>query len=84
MRNILLSFAQSERDMIVERTQEGKAIARQKPDFREGRSKVYVKKQIEHALMLLKTNSYNQVEEITSISKSILLRAKGKEENTDY
>ena len=28
MRNILLSFAQFERDMIVERTQEGKAIAR--------------------------------------------------------
>ena len=28
MRNVLLSFAQFERDMIVERTQEGKAIAR--------------------------------------------------------
>lgn len=35
MRNILLSFAQFERDMIVERTQEGKAIARQNPDFKE-------------------------------------------------
>ena len=31
MRNILLSFAQFERDMIVERTQEGKVIARQNP-----------------------------------------------------
>ena len=41
MRNILLSFAQFERDMIVERTQEGKAIARQNPDFREGRPKKY-------------------------------------------
>ena len=28
MRNVLLSFAQFERDMIVERTQEGKEIAR--------------------------------------------------------
>lgn len=37
MRNILLSFAQFERDMIVERTQEGKTIARLKEDFREGR-----------------------------------------------
>ena len=31
------AFAEFERDMIVERTQEGKAIAKQKDDFREGR-----------------------------------------------
>lgn len=37
LRNVLLSFAQFERDMIVQRTQEGKAIARQHPDYREGR-----------------------------------------------
>ncbi len=37
MRNVLLAFAQFERDMIVERTTEGKEIARQSPDFREGR-----------------------------------------------
>lgn len=76
MRNILLSFAQFERDMIVERTQEGKAIARQKEDFREGRPKVYSKKQIEHALLLLESMSYKQVEEVTGISKSTLIRAK--------
>lgn len=33
MRNILLNFAQFERDMIVECTQEGKAIARQREDL---------------------------------------------------
>lgn len=82
MRNILLSFAQFERDMIVERTQEGKAIARQKPDFKEGRPKIYGKKQIEHALSLLDTNSYKQVEEITGISKSTLIRAKRKLESS--
>lgn len=82
MRNILLSFAQFERDMIVERTQEGKAIARQKPDFKEGRPKIYGKKQIDHALSLLETNSYKQVEEITGISKSTLIRAKRKKENS--
>lgn len=49
MRNIFLSFAQFERDMIVERTQEGKAIARQNPDFREGRPHKYSKTQINHA-----------------------------------
>lgn len=71
-------FAEFERDMIVERTQEGKAIARQKPDFREGRPNKYSKKQIEHALRLLETNSYKQVETMTGISKSTLIRAKRK------
>lgn len=78
IRNIFLSFAQFERDMIVQRTQEGKEIARQKKDYREGRPKIYSKKQIEHALQLLETNSYKQVEEITGISKSTLIRAKRK------
>ncbi|MGG6362651.1 recombinase family protein [Peribacillus frigoritolerans] len=77
--NIMSSFAEFERDMIVERTQEGKAIARQKEDFREGRPNKFSKKQIEHALKLLDTNSYKQVEEITGISKSTLIRAKKKE-----
>ncbi|MCQ6275432.1 recombinase family protein [Bacillus sp. V3B] len=74
--NVMLSFAEFERDMIVERTQEGKAIAKQKPDFREGRPKKYGKKQIEHALKLLEIQSYKQVEERTGISKSTLIRAK--------
>lgn len=37
MRTMMLAFAEFERDMIVQRTQEGKAIARQREDFREGR-----------------------------------------------
>lgn len=78
MRNIILCFAQFERDMIIERTQEGKAIARQKPDYREGRPKKYNRKQIAHALELLRTMSYKQVEEITGISKSTIIRAKRK------
>lgn len=78
MRNILLSFAQFERDMIVERTQEGKAIARTKPGYREGRKPKYTKEQINHALELLKEHSYKQVERMTGISKSTLIRKKGK------
>lgn len=81
MRNVLLSFAQFERDMIVERTSEGKAIAKQKPDFREGRPPLYKKKQIEHALEMLTDHSYKQVEELTGISKSTLIRAKRKRDN---
>ncbi|MES1046750.1 recombinase family protein [Heyndrickxia oleronia] len=76
--NIMSSFAEFERDMIVERTQEGKAIAKQRDDFREGRPNKYTKKQLEHALMLLENHSYKEVEETTGISKSTLIRAKKK------
>ena len=74
--SVMLAFAEFERDMNVERTQEGKAIAKQREDYREGRPKKYGKKQIEHALKLLETHSYKQVEETTGISKSTVIRAK--------
>ena len=57
MRNVLLSFAQFERDMIVQRTQEGKAIARQKEGYKEGRPEKYTERQKENALHLLETHS---------------------------
>ena len=78
IRNIMLAFAEFERDMIVERTQEGKAIAKQNPDFKEGRPKKFSKAQIKHALDLLNEYSYKQVEQMTGISKSTLIRAKRK------
>ncbi|MBJ7998300.1 recombinase family protein, partial [Bacillus cereus] len=61
--NIISAFAEFERDMIVERTKEGKAIAKQRPDFKEGRPNKYNKKQIEHAQSLLETHSYTQVKQ---------------------
>ncbi|MCR5797271.1 MAG: recombinase family protein [Eubacterium sp.] len=76
IRNIMLCFAEFERDMIVQRTMEGKACARLKPGYREGRKPVYDKERIGHALELLKDHSYKQVEELTGISKSTLIRAK--------
>ena len=76
IRTILLAFAEFERDMIVERTQEGKAIAKQNPDFTEGRPKKYTGQQVSHALELLESHSYKQVEQMTGISKSTLIRAK--------
>lgn len=78
IRNIMLAFAEFERDMIVERTQEGKAIAKRQPDFKEGRPRLYGRKQIQHALGLLQDHSYRQVTELTGISKSTLIRAKNK------
>ena len=81
IRNIMLAFAEFERDMIIERTQEGKAIAKKQPDFREGRPHLYSKKQIQHALGLLQDHSYKQVTELTGISKSTLIRAKNRSAN---
>lgn len=40
--NVLQSFAQFERDMIVERTTSGKEIARLNPNYKEGRNKIAV------------------------------------------
>lgn len=80
IRTILFAFAEFERDMIVERTQEGKMIAKQKDDFREGRPKKFSRKQINHALELLETYSYKQVESMTGISKSTLIRARRNKE----
>lgn len=78
IRHIFLAFAEFERDMIIERTSEGKAIARTKESFKDGRPKKYTNKQISHALGLLAVNggncSYKEVEEITGISISTLKR----------
>ena len=76
----LLAVAEMERNLIMERTQEGRAIARQREDYREGRPKKFGKKQIEHALSLLENHSYKQVEALTGISKSTMIRAKKKQE----
>lgn len=83
LRNILLSFAQFERDMIVERTQEGRAVARQKPGYREGRPKKYTRAQVRHALELLDNHSYKQVVEMTGISRATLTREKKKQETAE-
>ncbi len=80
-RAMFLAFAEFERDMIVSRTQEGKAIARTKSGFREGRPNKYTQEQLRHALELLKSHSYKQVESMTQISKSTLQRAKRKAAN---
>ena len=76
MLNVMLAFAEFERDIIAERTQSGKAIARTKEGFKDGRPKKYTKAQMDHALQLLEQYSFTQVEKFTGISKSTLIRAK--------
>ncbi len=70
----LLAVAEMERNMIIERTQEGKAIAKQNPNYREGRKPTYTKAQLDHAMKLKETHSFSQVEEATGISMSTLKR----------
>ena len=76
IRNVMLCFAEFERDMIMQRTREGKEIARQNPNYHEGPNRKYTDAQIEHALSLLNENSYSEVERMTGISKSTLIRAR--------
>lgn len=79
MRNVLLSFAQFERDMIVQRTQAGKAAVRaSNPNFREGRPMKFSEDKLSLALELLEDHSYSRVTELTSISKSTLIRERNR------
>ena len=74
--NILLAFAEYERDLIIERTQAGKEIARSKHGFREGRPPIDQKKKDFAAdLIINQHKTYKEVAELTGLSKSTLTRA---------
>jgi len=79
----LLAFAEFERAMIIERTQGGKAIAKNNPNFREGRPNKFGKEQINLAMHLLDSHTYKEVESMTGISKSTLIRAKNNLKSID-
>lgn len=73
--HIMLAFAEFERDMIVSRTQAGRAYKRATdPNYREGRRPVYTKPQRDLAMDLLRGHSFSDVERMTGISKATLLR----------
>lgn len=75
----LLAVAEMERNTIIERTQSGKAIARQKPGFKEGRPVIHKRNKINHALDLIETgNSYKKIAEMMDMSESTLYRAMRK------
>lgn len=73
IRTIFFSFAEFERDMIVERTREGKAIARTKEGFTEGRPPKYTKEDLGKAFKLKQQGlTYDQVKAATGIGKTTL------------
>jgi len=55
--HVLLAFAQFERDLLLEGLQEGKAVAREKEGYREGRKPKWTSKQYDHAMELLQHNA---------------------------
>lgn len=78
----MLAVSEMERNMIIERTQAGKEIAKTKVGFKEGRPKKFKKANLDHALSLLNINggtmSYTEVVNATGISKSTLIRENNK------
>lgn len=77
VRNVFLAFAEFERDMIVERTQEGKTIAKLNPNFKEGRPKALNDALKEDALAELNNGkTYKEVAEKYNISRRTLMRYK--------
>lgn len=79
---VMLAFAEFERDMIVQRTTEGKAIARTKDNFIEGRPPKYDEATLQAAMSLLEKYNYREVAAITGISKSTLYRMRNKQFKT--
>ena len=76
---VMLAFAEYERGMIVERTQTGKAVARQDPNFKDGRPKKFTPEHLQLGLHLLKQGkTYKQITAMTGISKSTLNRERRK------
>lgn len=74
--HILQTFAEYERDMIIERTQVGKEIARSKNGFRDGRPPIdQSKKDFAVDLILNQRKSYNEVVALTGLSRSTITRA---------
>lgn len=78
----LLAFASFERAMILERTSSGKAIAKTKPGFKDGRPRKFTQEQLDLALSMLTVNggnkSYKEVERLMKISKSTLINEVNK------
>ncbi|EEM81351.1 recombinase family protein [Bacillus thuringiensis] len=72
----LLAVAEMERNLILERTQEGKIVARQNPNYKEGRPKSHSDKKLVEAMRMKEKMGYSfrQLSEATGISMSTLQR----------
>lgn len=84
MLQIMFAFAEFERNMIVERTQEGKAIAKENnPNFKEGRpatSDRLVKLVVE---LSRSKHTIKEIVEITKLSRSTVMRIRREHLNNN-
>lgn len=74
---VFSAFAEFERDLIVSRTQEGKAWAKaNNPNFRDGMPRKYVKEQIDFAWKLHTQDhmSYSEISKKLGMSKATIYR----------
>ncbi|MFX0141580.1 MAG: recombinase family protein [Candidatus Hodarchaeota archaeon] len=71
---VMLAIAEMERQTIIERTAAGLEIAKENPNFKNGRPPKYTSSQLDWAIDMLRYKSYKQVEKNTGISKSTLIR----------
>lgn len=75
MLNVLLAFAEFERDLIVERTQAGREVARTHAGYREGRRPLPQARKDAAVSMIMKGHSYKEACAATGLSRSTILRA---------
>lgn len=77
MRNIVASFAEFERDMIVSRMEEGKEYAKaHNPQYREGRPKRRITDRYRKIYELSQDHSIRETAQITGVSESTVKRIK--------
>lgn len=60
-----VAVIEMERNIIIERTQIGKEIARKDPNFVEDIPKICKRKQIDPTLSLLENHTYKQINKLT-------------------
>lgn len=77
VRTILLAVAEMERDMIVDRTQEGKKYAKKhNPNYREGRPNRRITPHYQAIYDYLENHSYTETEKAFNVSRSTVYRIK--------
>lgn len=75
MTTVVLAFAEFERDMIIQRTTEGKAYARKhNKDFKEGRPKRKITDRYKQVYEYKKNHTYKETELMSGLSRSTIQR----------
>ena len=71
---MLAAFADMERDLIVQRTQEGKAIARKDPNWREGRPRITTTHKDHKIVDYAASHSVKETAEMAGVSERTVYR----------